>query len=144
VADPTLDDLIEFWIGRCRSTLPESEHHRRVMATATHLRRLRALDAAVQRVRELPQENEDVGNTHDEWFAKGYNAAMNAVARALDGTGGMTVAAAVQRVRHAGGGVLLAFNDWPAYHSPLADGERRRALNALAEAIAALDAGGGA
>jgi hypothetical protein len=96
VAEPTLDDLIEFWIGRCRSTLPESEHHRRVMATATHLRRLRALDAAVH------------------------------------------------RVRHAGGSVLLAFNDWPAYHSPLADGERRKALNALAEAIAALDAGGGA
>ncbi|MFN9578091.1 MAG: hypothetical protein ACK6AH_16310 [Gemmatimonadota bacterium] len=112
-------------------------------ATASHLRRLKALDAAVGRVRGMPQENEDVGNTHDEWFAKGYNAAMNAVARALD-EGGMTVAPAVQRVRHAGGGVLLAFHDWPAYHSPLADGERRKALNALAEAIAALDAGGGA
>jgi hypothetical protein len=214
-SEPTLDELIAWWIERSRSTVPGTEHHRRVTATASHLRRLRdveracedaapdncarivgadavdaerpryvilgedgepmvaedepaelvvtfarwvgtltghieeqdrrlrALDAAVQRVRGMPQENEDVGNTHDEWFAKGYNAAMNAVARALD-EGGMTVAPAVQRVRHAGGGVLLAFNDWPAYHSPLADGERRKALNALAEAIAALDAGGGA
>ena len=167
-SEPTLDELIAWWIERSRSTVPGTEHHRRVTATASHLRRLRdveracedaapdncarivgadAVDAERPRYVILGEDGEpmvaedepaELVVTFARWVGTltGHIEEQDRRLRALD--------AAVQRVRHAGGSVLLAFSDWPAYHSPLADGERRKALNALAEAIAALDAGGGA
>jgi hypothetical protein len=40
-------------------------------------------------------------------------------------------------VTEAARNVVLAFHDWPAFTSTFADGERRNALNALADALAA-------
>jgi hypothetical protein len=47
-SEPTLDELIAWWIERSRSTVPGTEHHRRVTATASHLRRLRDVERACE------------------------------------------------------------------------------------------------
>ena len=43
--------------------------------------------------------------------------------------------AEAQDVKRVGGNVLLAFEDWPAYQTASADGERRTALDSLAAAL---------
>ena len=41
------------------------------------------LASARERVEAVPEENEDVGNTHDELFARGFNAGRRAASAAL-------------------------------------------------------------
>ena len=91
MADPTLDELIEWHVeqkgNRWGYTYKEWD-----AALAAHLRRLRALDAAVLRVREMHAPNEaPVGSfrgTPENAYVIGYGTAIYHALRALDARGG--------------------------------------------------------